>query len=168
MLQHTTVARRARTCAGCARQVKTLIQGITTACERPTEKIDRTWLRKQAHQLADFCKSGAWQGGSAFMHVQPARSGMHPPTTSWRILSTRPLNKHGCGCRRGLCRVLTALPRIATPSFLLFVYCCYCCCCCSTLCTDELVECIVAQGAVQAVVPLLTIGEKDDPAVAAG
>lgn len=39
-------------------QVKALIEGITAACARPADKIDRQALRKQAHQLADFCKTG--------------------------------------------------------------------------------------------------------------
>jgi hypothetical protein len=41
-------------------QVKVLIQSIRVACERPVDKIDRQQLRKQAHQLADYCKDGAW------------------------------------------------------------------------------------------------------------
>eukprot|EP00879_Flechtneria_rotunda_P007709 GHRR01008082.1.p1 GENE.GHRR01008082.1~~GHRR01008082.1.p1 ORF type:complete len:625 (+),score=228.53 GHRR01008082.1:277-2151(+) len=68
-------------------EVQALIQGITAACERSVEKIDRSGLRKQTHQLADYCKS------------------------------------------------------------------------------DDLVEMIVGQGAVAAVVPLLTVGEKADAAL---
>jgi hypothetical protein len=41
-------------------QVKVLIQSIRVACERPVDKIDRQQLRKQAHQLADYCKDGEW------------------------------------------------------------------------------------------------------------
>jgi hypothetical protein len=41
-------------------QVKALIQSIRVACERPVDKIDRQQLRKQAHQLADYCKDGEW------------------------------------------------------------------------------------------------------------
>lgn len=40
-------------------QVRALIQGIKRLCERPLEKIDKGVLRKQAHQLADYCKTGA-------------------------------------------------------------------------------------------------------------
>ncbi len=39
-------------------QVKVLIQSIRAACERPVDKIERQLLRKQAHQLADYCKDG--------------------------------------------------------------------------------------------------------------
>lgn len=39
-------------------QVKTLVHSIRAACERPVDKIDRQQLRKQAHQLADYCKDG--------------------------------------------------------------------------------------------------------------
>lgn len=39
-------------------QVKALIQAIKAASERPVDKIDRQQLRKQAHQLADYCKDG--------------------------------------------------------------------------------------------------------------
>ncbi|KAF8058408.1 hypothetical protein HT031_005532 [Scenedesmus sp. PABB004] len=68
-------------------EVGALIAGIRAACSLPVDKVDRTALRKQAHQLADFCK------------------------------------------------------------------------------TDELVEMIVGAGAIDAVVPLLTIGDKADAAV---
>lgn len=75
--------------AGVETDVKVLIQSIRVACERPVDKIDRQQLRKQAHQLADYCKD------------------------------------------------------------------------------DALVELIVQAGAVETVVPLLSIAEKADPTVAA-
>lgn len=39
-------------------QVKALIEGIKASCDCAVEKIDRQALRKQAHQLADYCKTG--------------------------------------------------------------------------------------------------------------
>lgn len=50
-------------------QVKVLIHTIRAACERPVDKIDRQQLRKQAHQLADYCKDGRWPGAQTA--VQP-------------------------------------------------------------------------------------------------
>lgn len=44
-------------------QVKALIQAIKAASERPVDKIDRQQLRKQAHQLADYCKDGGCRCG---------------------------------------------------------------------------------------------------------
>lgn len=41
-------------------QVKVLVNSIKAACERPVDKVDRLQLRKQAHQLADYCKDGAY------------------------------------------------------------------------------------------------------------
>jgi hypothetical protein len=39
-------------------QVKSLIQTIRDLSSRPVEKIDRAALRKAAHSLADYCKTG--------------------------------------------------------------------------------------------------------------
>jgi hypothetical protein len=43
----------------------------------------------------------------------------------------------------------------------------YCCMLCCFMCADALVELIVQAGAVETVVPLLSIAEKADPTVAA-
>lgn len=39
-------------------EVKSLIQTVRDLSSRPVEKIDRAALRKAAHALADYCKTG--------------------------------------------------------------------------------------------------------------
>ena len=137
------------------------ISAISRAAYGPFDRIDKMGLRRMAHQLADYCKSGA-QGAARRC---PACSWHGPPRTQacthahvyashCPSCAVCPREHAAAACNpvylqlaakvAGTCRPPPPLAHLFDPE------------------PDELVELIVQLGTVPAVVPLLTLGDVEE------